>query len=97
MNLHLTYFGDNNFSIGKNIIRHQAENFEVFETIQEFGESNLEDDMFWEKVDSQLNKSNPEFGILMAKNIQSGQLVIDRLILQNVKYDRKNMQTLGLV
>lgn len=49
MNLHLTYFGDNNFSIGKNRIRHQAENFGVFKTIQEFGESNLEDDMFWEK------------------------------------------------
>ena len=38
MNLHLTYFGDNNFTLGKNRIRKQAENFGVFKSIQEFGE-----------------------------------------------------------
>jgi len=49
MNLHLTYFGDNNFFIGKNRIKKQAENFGVFESIQEFGESDLEDNLFWEQ------------------------------------------------
>jgi len=49
MKLHLTYFGDNNFSIGKNRIRKQAENFGVFSSIQEFGESDLEDNLFWEQ------------------------------------------------
>jgi hypothetical protein len=49
MNIHLTYFGDNNFSIGKNRIRKQAENFEVFKSIQEFGESDLEGTEFWEE------------------------------------------------
>ena len=49
MKLHLTYFGDNNFSLGKNRIRKQAENFEVFNSIQEFGESDLEDNLFWEQ------------------------------------------------
>lgn len=48
MKLHLTYFGDNNFSIGKNRIRKQAKNFGVFESILEFGESDLEDNYFWE-------------------------------------------------
>lgn len=47
MKLHLTYFGDNNFSLGKNRIRRQAENFGVFESILEFGESDLEDNLFW--------------------------------------------------
>lgn len=47
MNLHLTYFGDNNFSIGKNRIKTQAENFGVFKSIQEFGEDDLVGD-FWE-------------------------------------------------
>ena len=42
MKLHLTYFGDENFSIGKSRIRKQAENFEVFDSILEFGESDLE-------------------------------------------------------
>ncbi len=49
MELHLTYFGDNNFSLGKNRIRKQAENFGVFKSILEFGESNLEDNLFWEQ------------------------------------------------
>jgi nucleoside-diphosphate-sugar epimerase len=49
MELHLTYFGDNNFSLGKNRIRKQAENFRVFKSIQEFGESDLEDNLFWEQ------------------------------------------------
>ena len=49
MKLHLTYFGDNNFSLGKNRIRKQAENFGVFNSIQEFGESDLEDNLFWEQ------------------------------------------------
>jgi hypothetical protein len=48
MNLHLTYFGDNNFSIGKNRIRSQAENFGVFKTILEYGEKDLENNEFWE-------------------------------------------------
>jgi hypothetical protein len=49
MNLHLTYFGDNNFAIGKTRIRNQAENFGVFKSIHEFGESDLEDNLFWEQ------------------------------------------------
>ena len=53
MNLHLTYFGDNNFSIGKNRIRKQAENFEVFKSIQEFGQEHLTGD-FWENEASQM-------------------------------------------
>jgi len=48
MNLHLTYFGDNNFSIGKNRIRSQAENFGVFKTILEYGEEDLKNNEFWE-------------------------------------------------
>jgi hypothetical protein len=47
MNLHLTYFGDNNFSIGKNRIKKQSENFGVFKSFQEFGEDDLVGD-FWE-------------------------------------------------
>jgi len=47
MNIHLVYFGDNNFSIGKNRIRRQAENFGVFKSILEYGEKNLNGD-FWE-------------------------------------------------
>lgn len=49
MELHLTYFGDNNFSLGKNRIRKQAENFGVFKSILEFGEFDLEDNLFWEQ------------------------------------------------
>jgi hypothetical protein len=49
MKLHLTYFGDNNFSLGKTRIRKQAENFGVFDSILEFGESDLEDNLFWEQ------------------------------------------------
>lgn len=49
MNLHLTYFGDNNFSIGKNRIKTQAENFGVFKSILEYGEEDLEDNSFWEE------------------------------------------------
>lgn len=49
MNLHLTYFGDDNFSIGKKRILRQAENFQVFKSIQEFGEKDLENNSFWEK------------------------------------------------
>ena len=48
MNLHLTYFGDNNFSIGKSRIRSQAENFDVFKTILEYGEEDLKNNEFWE-------------------------------------------------
>lgn len=48
MKLHLTYFGDNNFSLGKNRIRKQAENFGVFKSTLEFGESDLENNSFWE-------------------------------------------------
>lgn len=49
MKLHLTYFGDENFSIGKSRIKKQAENFEVFDSILEFGESDLENNAFWEE------------------------------------------------
>lgn len=49
MNLHLTYFGDNNFSIGKNRIKSQAENFGVFQSILEYGEKDLENNSFWEE------------------------------------------------
>jgi hypothetical protein len=49
MNLHLTYFGDNNFTLGKNRIKKQAENFGVFKSIQEFGEVDLENNSFWEE------------------------------------------------
>lgn len=49
MNLHLTYFGDNNFLLGKNRIRKQAENFGVFKSIHEFGEGDLENNSFWEQ------------------------------------------------
>jgi len=48
MNLYLTYFGDNNFSIGKSRIRNQAENFGVFKSIFEYGEKDLENNLFWE-------------------------------------------------
>ena len=48
MNLHLTYFGDNNFSPGKQRIRRQAENFEVFSSIKEYGEDDLKDNSFWD-------------------------------------------------
>jgi len=48
MRLHLTFFGDNNFTIGKNRIKNQAKNFGVFESILEFGESDLENNSFWE-------------------------------------------------
>lgn len=48
MNLHLTYFGDNNFSIGKRRIRTQAENFGVFKSVLEYGEQDLENNTFWE-------------------------------------------------
>lgn len=61
MNLHLTYFGDSNFSIGKNRIKKQAENFEVFESIQEFGESDLEDNLFWEQYAKPM--MNPRVGM----------------------------------
>ena len=50
MNLHLTYFGDNNFSLGKKRIRQQEENFEVFKSIQEFDEHDLKNDSFWENT-----------------------------------------------
>jgi hypothetical protein len=53
MNLHLTYFGDNNFSLGKRRIRKQAENFEVFKSIQEFGEDDLVGE-FWENYASKM-------------------------------------------
>ena len=49
MNLHLTYFGDNNFSIGKNRIKTQAENFGVFKSILDYGEEDLENNSFWEE------------------------------------------------
>jgi hypothetical protein len=49
MNLHLTYFGDNNFFIGKNRIKRQAENFGIFKSILEYGESDLENNLFWER------------------------------------------------
>ena len=48
MNLHLTYFGDNNFSLGKKRIRKQAENFEVFSSIKEYGEDDLKNNSFWD-------------------------------------------------
>ena len=48
MNLHLTYFGDNNFSIGKNRIKSQAENFSVFKSIHEYGEEDLKNNSFWD-------------------------------------------------
>jgi hypothetical protein len=41
MNLHLTYFGDETFSLGKERIKRQAENFNIFKSIQEFGENDL--------------------------------------------------------
>jgi hypothetical protein len=53
MDLHLTYFGDDNFSIGKNRLKRQAKNFEVFKSIQEFGEENLTGD-FWENSASKM-------------------------------------------
>lgn len=53
MNLHLTYFGDNNFTLGKTRIRKQAENFGVFKSIHEFGEEDLTGD-FWENHASKM-------------------------------------------
>jgi hypothetical protein len=41
MNIHLTYFGDNTYSYGKERIRRQAESLGVFKSIQEFGEDDL--------------------------------------------------------
>lgn len=49
MNLHLVYFGDNNFSLGKNRIKKQAKNFGIFKSIIEFGEKDLENNSFWEQ------------------------------------------------
>ena len=46
MNLHLTYFGDNNFSLGKQRIRRQAEGFGVFKSIQEFGNEIFKEDEY---------------------------------------------------
>lgn len=46
MNLHLTYFGDDSFSFGKKRLKQQANNFNIFNTIQEFGENDLNND-FW--------------------------------------------------
>ena len=51
MKLHLTYFGDNNFSLGKNRIRKQAENFGVFETIQEFDDIIIQNTNYLEIID----------------------------------------------
>ena len=48
MNLHLTYFGDNNFSIGKKRIKNQAENFAIFKSILEYGEDDLKSNSFWD-------------------------------------------------
>lgn len=48
MNLHLTYFGDNNFSIGKKRIENQAKNFGIFKSILEYGEDDLENNSFWD-------------------------------------------------
>ena len=53
MNLHLVYFGDDGFSIGKNRIKRQAENFGVFKSIQEFGEQDLKGD-FWNNYASKM-------------------------------------------
>ena len=47
MNLHLVLFGDSNYSIGKNRILRQAENFGVFKSIIEYSENDLTGD-FWE-------------------------------------------------
>lgn len=60
MNLHLTYFGDSNFSIGKNRIRKQAENFKVFKSIQEFGEDDLIGE-FWDNHASKMMQ--PRVGV----------------------------------
>lgn len=49
MKLHLTYFGDNNFILGKNRIRKQSKNFDVFKSVHEFGESDLVNNLFWEE------------------------------------------------
>jgi len=51
MKLHLTYFGDNNFSLGKNRIRKQAENFGVFESIQEFDDIIIQNTDYLEIID----------------------------------------------
>jgi hypothetical protein len=48
MNLHLTYFGDNNFFPGKQRIRRQAENFDIFSSIKEYGEDDLKENSFWD-------------------------------------------------
>jgi len=48
MNLHLTYFGDNNFFPGKQRIRRQAENFDIFSSIKEYGEDDLNNNSFWQ-------------------------------------------------
>lgn len=61
MNLHLTYFGDSSFSIGKNRIKQQAKNFGVFKTIQEFGENDLENNSFWENYAKIMMQ--PRFGM----------------------------------
>jgi hypothetical protein len=49
MNIHLTYFGDNTYSFGKQRIRRQAENLGVFKSILEYGEDDLntEHSVFW--------------------------------------------------
>lgn len=59
MKLHLTYFGDNNFSIGKNRIKIQAENFEVFKSIQEFDDTILENIDYFNIV-NQIKDSNQQ-------------------------------------
>ena len=86
MNLHLTYFGDNNFSIGKNRIRKQAENFEVFKSIQEFGEEDLEYD---DTIKEILNITKKEF-YKIDRTIYSKEFINDfNEILNNLGYKNK--------
>jgi len=54
MSLHLVCFGDSNYTLGKNRIKEQAENFAVFKQIHIFGENDLTND-FWENYVNKLN------------------------------------------
>lgn len=61
MNLHLTYFGDNTYSFGKERIRRQAENFGVFKTIQEYGNDdlNIQHSDFWNECKEHMMCERP--------------------------------------
>lgn len=61
MDLHLTYFGDDTYSFGKQRIRRQAENFGVFKSIQEYGEEDLNNQhsAFWDECKEHMMCERP--------------------------------------